>query len=193
MRLTSDWISPLVRGVVVQICCAGVGVFGKNALVELRHFGVLLHVLLKVAVVLVHHFRAKLHHLDVWVSHVKENRRPHYHQANIHTEQVPRENVEVGRVEVEVVFKLLVYGVDLLSSGLQVASDVVLLQVAPLDAHFLKHGCLLLFKVVKVLNYSVSLLNFLWQNLHVSRLPVIDHLRRFIGKLLVFSQHLKHV
>lgn len=126
-----------MRRVVVKVHLAVVRVLSVDVLVELCHFSEILDVLLGVAEVLVHNLTTVLHHFDVRVPHVEENRRSLNHQTNLYAEQVSRKGRERPWVIVELLTSLVPCVRELLCGTFNVFTHIMLIDIASFDAHFL--------------------------------------------------------
>ena len=112
VNLSGCGVCVLVCRVVVKVHSACVGVLGEDALVELTDLSVLLNILLEVAVVLVHHLRAKLKQLDVGVSHVHKDGRASDNQTNVDFKAVARESIDSRGIEIPLLIYLPLCIVD---------------------------------------------------------------------------------
>jgi len=101
----NGWVAvwDLVGRVVVQVHLAAVRVVSQYILIELGYFLELIRELLGIAVVLIHNVVLVLEELDIAVSHCQEDGRSLNHKPHIDAHEVPREHVERGRVQIELV------------------------------------------------------------------------------------------
>lgn len=92
-----------MRGIVVDVHAACIGVLREAVLVELGHFIELLDVLAWIAVVITHVISALLDEVDGILSHVQEDGRALDHEAHVDAHQVSAEGVVLTGVIVELI------------------------------------------------------------------------------------------